>query len=94
MRLAFLEMALIQGGILSIGLVVADILVVLLQSSSRDFISVLIPSPQRTILAVKNLVSHRRPVEERVGFILGWLDRDHRDPEPVNDFETLPTAIY
>lgn len=66
----------LEGGILSIGLFIGGILVVFLRSWLRNFISLFVPSPQRALLALKNLLSRKPPAGERVRFILAWLDND------------------
>lgn len=43
----------------------------------RNFLSVLVPSPQRTVWALKNLLFARPTVQDRVRVVLGWLDNDY-----------------
>ena len=50
---------------------------VFLSAWFRNFLAILVPSPQRTILALKNIVFCRTPARDRVRFVLAWLDNDY-----------------
>ncbi len=57
---------------------IGGVLLVFLGAWFRNFLTVLVPSPQRTILALKNLVFLRSPARDRVRVVLGWLDNDYK----------------
>ncbi|MDE2823843.1 MAG: tetratricopeptide repeat protein [Chloroflexota bacterium] len=42
----------------------------------RNLLSAVFPGPQRTILALKNLVTSKSPSQNRVRFVLAWLAND------------------
>lgn len=56
---------------------IAAVFVVFLGAWLRNLLSALFPSPQRAILALKNLVLHRPPARNQVRLVLGWLDNDY-----------------
>lgn len=57
---------------------ISGILLVFLGAWSRSFLAILVPSPQRTILALRNLVFPKPPAQDRVRVVLGWLDNDYK----------------
>ena len=57
---------------------VGAILLVFLGVWFRNFLSLVVPSPQRAILALKNRVFSRPPAHDKVRFVLGWLDNDYK----------------
>ena len=56
---------------------IGGVLLLFLGAWFRNFLSLLVPSPQRTILALKNFVFPRPLARNRVRFVLGWLDNDY-----------------
>ena len=57
---------------------ISAVLLVFLGAWFRNFLSLVVPSPQRAILALKNLVFPRPPAHDKVRFVLGWLDNDYK----------------
>lgn len=57
---------------------IGGVLLVFLTTWFRNFLAVLVPSPQRTTLALRNLVVARPPARDRVRVVLGWLDNDYK----------------
>ncbi|MCY3789921.1 MAG: hypothetical protein OXH63_14160, partial [Gemmatimonadetes bacterium] len=65
----------VDNGFLWIG----GVLLVFLSAWFRNFLSILVPSPERTVLALKNHLAFPRPLaRNQVRFVLGWLDNDYK----------------
>lgn len=56
---------------------IAGVFLVFLGGWLRNLFSLLVPSPQRTILALKNLAFNGSVKPDKVRFILGWLENDY-----------------
>lgn len=56
---------------------IAGVLLLFLTGWIRNLFSILVPSPQRTILALKNLALNGSVEPDRVRFVLGWLENDY-----------------
>ena len=56
---------------------IGGVLLLFLGAWLRNFLSILVPGPRRTLLALKNLLFPRPSARERVRFVLGWLDNDY-----------------
>ena len=57
---------------------IIGVLLAFLAGWFRNLFSILVPSPQRTILALRNLVLNRSvEARDKVRFILGWLENDY-----------------
>ena len=56
---------------------IGGVLLVFLGAWLRNFLSILVPGPRRTLLALKNILFPRQSARDRVRFVLGWLDNDY-----------------
>ena len=56
---------------------IAALFVAFIAAWLRNLLSALFPSPQRAILALRNLILVRPPARNQVRFVLGWLDNDY-----------------
>lgn len=57
---------------------IAAVISAVLVAWIRNLLSALLPGPQRTLLALKNLALPELPSRRRVRFVLAWLDNDHK----------------
>ena len=55
----------------------ATVIVAFLAAWLSNLLSLLVPSPQRTVLAIKNCLFSLPPLGNRVRFVLAWLDDDY-----------------
>ena len=56
---------------------IGGVLLIFLGAWLRNFLSILVPGPRRTLLALKNLLFPRPSARNRVRFVLGWLENDY-----------------
>ena len=57
---------------------IGAVLLVFLAAWFQSLLAILVPSPQRTILALKNVIFPKPSMRDRVRVVLGWLDNDYK----------------
>lgn len=56
---------------------IGAVLLAFLSAWFRSLLAILVPSPHRTILALKNVKFRKSPARDRLRFVLGWLENDY-----------------